>query len=247
MSDPQRLHENGGPSPSVRVARSLPRRTVLRGAGVALALPWLGTLAPAARGSLGLDAAPPPRRRMVYVYSPNGVQRAAWKPTLGPLETLSPTLEPLTPYASRVAVLGGLEADKANANGDGPGDHARAAAAFLTGVQPLKADGQVRIGRSADQVVADHLDGTTPIRSIQVGAEGTRLSGQCDSGYACAYSSHMAWRSATTPAHKENSPRRLFDRLFRGGDERLSEAHRARRKSVLDFVRGDAKRLSRDL
>lgn len=236
------------PAPAVRTgARTLPRRTVLRGLAAALPLPWLGAMAAPARASLGLVSSPPAPKRLVYVYVPNGVQREHWTAPVGPLEHLPRTLEPLAPLRERLALASGLGQHHANANGDGPGDHARAAAAWLTGVQPLKAQGEVRLARSADQVVADHLAGATPIRSIQVGCEGARLSGQCDSGYACAYQGHISWRSATTPAHKETSPRRLFDRLFRGGDERLSATQRARRASVLDFVRADAKRLERRL
>lgn len=231
-------------APQVRTGRQLDRRTLLRGVGATIALPWLGAMA---RPALGFVAAPQAPRRLVYVYIPNGVQRADWKPAPGRLEGLPSTLRPLEDLTSRFSILSGLSHHKAKANGDGPGDHARAAAAFLTGVQPLKAEGRVQLGVSADQVVADQLDGRTPIRSLALGAESERLSGQCDSGYACAYSTHLSWRSASTPAAKETSPRRLFDRLFRGGDDRLSAAQRARRQSVLDFVRADAKGLAAKL
>ncbi|QDU67582.1 DUF1552 domain-containing protein [Engelhardtia mirabilis] len=233
---------------ATRTKSALSRRTLLRGLGVGLALPWLEAMAPATRSSLGLTSPDPAARRLIYVYVPNGVQPGAWFPsTEGPLAELPPTLAPLSPYLDTLSVLGGLECDKAKANGDGPGDHARASAAFLTGVQPLKADGQVHLGPSADQIVADALAGTTPMRSLAVGCEGVLRSGQCDSGYACAYSTHISWRSETTPALKEFRPGPLFDRLFRGADSELTNAERARRRSVLDFVADDAARLQRRL
>lgn len=233
---------------AVRTTAPLSRRTFLRGAGASLALPWLEAMLPASARGLGAVGAPQPAARLLYWFVPIGVQRDAWFPTEeGRLATLPPTLEPLAAFRERLSVLGGLAADKANANGDGPGDHARSAAAWLTGVQPLKADGRVRLGPSADQVVADALEGTTPLRSLAVGCEGVLRSGQCDSGYACAYSTHVSWRSATTPVLKEHRPGALFDRLFRGADAGLSDADRARRRSVLDFVADDARRLSRRL
>lgn len=217
----------------------LSRRTVLRGLGTALALPYLESL----------HAAPSePPARVVWMYVPNGVHMQDWTPTLEGAEYELPwILQPLAPFQRRLSILSGLAHDKARANGDGPGDHARAAAVFLTGVQPLKTDGQVRLGPSADQLAAQAIGERTRFRSVQLGLERGRDSGQCDSGYSCAYSSNISWQSATVPAAKEVNPRSVFDRLFRGGgDELASEAsaeRRARRKSVLDFVRADAERL----
>jgi hypothetical protein len=235
------------PAPAVRTARTLERRTLLRGAGVALALPWLAAFERPARAALGCPSPGPAPRRLVYVYVPNGVQREHWKPAPGPLAELPLTLLPLEPWRARIAVLSGLTQDKARANGDGPGDHARAAAAFLTGVQPFKAEGQVRLARSADQYLADVAGRSTPFRAVHVGGEGAQLSGQCDSGYACAYQSHLSWRSPTTPDHKESDPRRLFDRLFRAGDGGRSPAWHRRRRSLLDYVGEEATRLGGQL
>ena len=225
------------------------RRVFLRGAGTALALPFLESLARAANGANG--AASP--RRLVFVYVPNGIHMPAWTPAEeGALrEALPPTLAPLTELRSELSVLSGLAQDKARANGDGPGDHARAAAVFLTGVQPLKTEGRVRLGVSADQLAAERVGAATPFRSLVLGAERGRASGQCDSGYACAYSNNISWHGPTLPAQKEVDPRRAFDRLFRGGRDAQSAAaeaeRRARRKSVLDFVRDDAARLEREV
>lgn len=243
-------NEGAAKAPRIVMAgeASLARRTLLRGAARGAAalfcLPWLEAMWPSARASLGAPSAPAAPKRLIWIYVPNGVQREHWKPEAGPLAELPSILEPLAPWRERLQVLSGLTADKARANGDGPGDHARATAAFLTGVQPLKADGQVRLGISADQVVADAIEGQTPWRSIAVGCENARTEGQCDSGYACAYQSHISWRGETTPVFKETRPTRLFDRLFRGGRSELGDAERARQRSVLDLVGRDLERLS---
>ncbi|MEM1453060.1 MAG: DUF1552 domain-containing protein [Planctomycetota bacterium] len=244
-------------------AAPLPRRAVLRGAGVAIALPWLEAMASA---GTRVGGRPRPPRRLVVVYAPNGVRVDAWRlpipkadaedpvrdvtpPMFGawPLTDLPRVLQPLAPHRDSLQILRGLAQDKARANGDGPGDHARAAAAFLTGVQPLKTEGRVRLGVSADQVAARTVGGATRVRSLVLGLEVGRQSGQCDSGYACAYSGHVSWESATTPAAKEVVPRRAFDRLFRGGDAGESVAGRRaradRRRSILDFARDESKRL----
>ena len=127
---------------------NLSRRTVLRGMGTAVALPFLESL-PA------IAAATARPTRVAWVYVPNGIHMQDWTPKAeGRDFDLPYLLEPLAAIRSDLSVLSGLTCDKARANGDGPGDHARAAAAFLTGVQPLKTDGQVRLGPSADQVAA---------------------------------------------------------------------------------------------
>jgi hypothetical protein len=237
-----------GEGPRLTV-RPLPRRTVLRGLGVALSLPWLEAFAAPARAA---EATTAPPLRLWYVYSPNGVNVAEWRAEPGPLpEALPSSLAPLAPWRADLRQLRGLTHDKARANGDGPGDHARAAATWLTGVQAFKSEGRVRLGRSADQIAAAHLGLATRERSIVLGTEEGRASGQCDSGYACAYSNNISWESETTPVPKLVDPARAFDRLFRGGDDGLDPEERrarlAQRRSVLDFVRADARVLGRRL
>jgi hypothetical protein len=229
-----------------RVTR-LDRRTLLRGAGALVALPFLEAMT-APRG-LALTMRADAPRRMVFVYVPNGVHMPAWRPTTTGADYVLPaTLEPLAPFRDSLLVLSGLVHDKARANGDGPGDHARASAAFLTGCQPFKTDGTaIRAGVSVDQVAAARVGTATRLRSLEIGIEGGAQSGQCDSGYACAYSSNLSWSTPHTPNPKETDPRLVFDRLFRDGDENETPEARAlrlkRRASILDWVRDDARAL----
>jgi hypothetical protein len=221
------------------------RRSVLRAIGSLLALPALPSLGLSHSGARQAT-------RLAYVYVPNGVHMPDWTPAeAGRSFTLPSTLEPLAPFREHLTVLSGLAQDFARAHGDGPGDHARAGAVWLTGVKPLKTDGQVRLGISADQVAAQALAKHTPFRSLQLGCERGGTVGQCDSGYSCAYSSHISWQNETTPAGKEVRPSLVFDRLFRGGgtieDPALRRRRQARRESVLDYALAEARRARRAL
>lgn len=228
----------------------LSRRTFLRGLGTAIALPWLEAMAPSS-----LCATPPPRpaRRVAFIYVPNGMHMPAFTPQrIGPDFDLPELLQPLAPWRDNLLVLSGLACDKARANGDGPGDHARAMAAFLTCCQPRKTNGaDIRVGVSIDQVIARHIGRETRLASLEIGCEPALLSGTCDSGYSCAYSSSLSWRSPTTPNPKETNPRAVFERLFMDGPAGESTQARAKRllrqRSLLDFVQEDAKDLARRL
>ncbi len=228
------------------------RRTILRGAGVAMALPLFDAMSARVRADSGSAPEKAPPRRLVYVYAPNGMNRELWTPAaLGALDVLPPTLAPLEAWKAEALVLGGATLNTARANGDGPGDHARASAAFLTCEQPRKADGAVHVGTSIDQLAARRIGARTRFRSLEIGCEGGAQSGQCDSGYACAYSSNLSWSGPETPVPKETDPGQLFDRLFRESEKGETDAERdarlARRRSVLDLVRADARRLARTL
>ncbi|MGH9360776.1 MAG: DUF1552 domain-containing protein, partial [Thermoanaerobaculia bacterium] len=161
---------------------------------------------------------------------------------------LTPLLEPLRAHRQDLLVLTGLTQDKARPNGDGPGDHARAAAAFLTGAQPRKTAGaDIRVGISADQLAAAKAGQFTRFPSLELGCDRSPQAGNCDSGYSCAYSANLSWKSESTPMAKEIDPKQVFDRLFGGGPRGEAEEARARRekdrKSVLDFIREDTRRL----
>ncbi len=219
----------------------LSRRTLLQGAGAAIALPWLETMGPVtawADSTPGTKAAP---NRLAVLYVPNGVNMADWTPASeGTGFELPPILEPLANVRDDFSVLTGLTADKARPHGDGGGDHARALGAFLTGAQPRKTDGtDIRSGISVDQVAASRIGDLTRLPSLEIGAEGGAMAGNCDSGYSCVYSSTMSWRSATQPLPKEVNPKQVFERLFGGGNDAQRLERDARRKSVLDFVRAE--------
>jgi hypothetical protein len=225
------------------------RRTMLKGLGVSIALPWLEGMLPAVASAIPAVAPATPPRRLAFVYVPNGIHMRQWTPAAEGADFALPNLlEPLAPFRSELTVLTGLTCDKARPNGDGPGDHARAMAAFLTGAQPRKTNGaNIRAGISVDQAAANHLARTTRFASLEIGCEGGRQAGNCDSGYSCAYSSNLSWRSETTPNPKEVNPRLVFDRLFGGPPGRDADQNRLRREqynqSILDFVNEDASQL----
>ncbi len=228
------------------------RRTALQGFGTLLALPWLDSLAAAApQAGQSLAAGMP--KRLAFVYVPNGVNMPAWTPAdVGKLSTMPDTLKALEPFKDYVNVFSGLTCDKARANGDGPGDHARAMASFLTGRQARKTHGaDIKVGISADQHVATVIGDATRFPSLELGIERGLNAGNCDSGYSCAYSANLSWRSESTPNAKECDPKHVFERLFGGNDPKELAAARAKRdaynQSVLDFVLEDAKSLSQTL
>ncbi|MBN9122742.1 MAG: DUF1552 domain-containing protein [Planctomycetes bacterium] len=227
------------------------RRTALKGLGTAVALPFLESLAAAAPAATGAAGLAP--KRLAFFYVPNGVNMAEWTPKAeGKLKELTGTLEPLNPFKEHVNVLSGLACDKARPNGDGPGDHARAMSAFLTGRQARKTHGaDIKVGVSADQHVANAIGDRTRFPSLELGIERGLNAGNCDSGYSCAYSANLSWRSESTPNAKECDPKAVFDRLFLGTDPKELAEARARRelynKSVLDFVMEDAKGLGATL
>ncbi|PAW83641.1 MAG: hypothetical protein B9S29_05215, partial [Opitutia bacterium Tous-C2FEB] len=226
----------------------LSRRTVLKGLGVTLALPWLekmGMQTSWAAGNTPIAQAAP--NRMAYVYIPNGVIPSGWRvPNEGALPSkLPPILAPLTDLSKDFSVLSGLTADKARANGDGGGDHARAMAAYLTGAQPRKTDGaNIKAGVSVDQIAAARMGDRTRLASLEVGADSSKMAGGCDSGYSCIYESNLSWRSATQPMPKEVSPKLIFERLFGSGTDVERARRDAERKSVLDAVRDDFRELN---
>lgn len=226
------------------------RRTFLRGFGTAIALPLLDAMAPAL-AALGPKSKTV--RRMAFVYVPNGIHMQEWTPQAVGAEFEFPRiLEPLAAYRQDLLVLTGLMQNNGRALGDGPGDHARAAASFLTGVHPKKTAGaDINLGISADQVGAQRIGGDTRFPSLELGCEDGRQAGNCDSGYSCAYTNNLSWRSSTTPLPPEINPRMVFERLFAGSDTSETPASRARRlryhKSILDFVLEDAEHLKTGL
>src|SRR5437763_717785 len=222
------------------------RRTMLKGLGVSIALPFLEAMSPALSLAGGVIRRRQYPRRMAFLYVPNGINMQAWTPAReGRDFEMSPVLAPLHRVRDDILVMSGLTCDKARPNGDGPGDHARAMASFLTCRQARKTQGSdIRVGQSFDQMCAQKLLNVTRFPSLEIGCEGGRQAGGCDSGYSCAYSNNLAWRSPTTPLPKEVNPRLVFDRLFGGPRGPETDQNRLRRQhynqSILDFVNEDA-------
>jgi hypothetical protein len=161
-------------------------------------------------------------------------------------------LEPLGEVKDYLNVLTGLSQHYAFANGDGPGDHARSCACWLTGVQARKTSGaDIRNGVSVDQVAAQHIGSFTKFPSLELGCERGAIGGDCDSGYSCAYSSNISWANEHTPMAKEVNPRLVFERLFGNEDDAEQTESLGRRQllkqSILDFVSEDASRLKGQL
>jgi Protein of unknown function (DUF1552) len=228
--------------------KTLPRRTILRGVGTAIALPLLEAMIPnPVRAASRQNRFP---SRMAYLYVPNGVHMPDWTPRgMGPGFDLPPLLEPLRPWRDDLLVLSGLTLDKARALGDGGGDHARAMAAFLTGTHPRKTGGaDLRAGISVDQLAASKVGQATRFASLEIGCEGGRDAGQCDHGYSCAYQVNLSWRGESAPAAKEVDPRLVFERLFagrvRGQADPAADRLERRDRSLLDFVAEDARHLA---
>ncbi|MDB6077396.1 MAG: hypothetical protein JWO82_1143 [Akkermansiaceae bacterium] len=222
-----------------------PRRTFLKGIAATLALPSLQQLR-AAEGAAAAVASP---TRMAFIYIPNGVNLDLWRPTgSGAGFAMSKTLEPLADLREHFSVMRGLDHDKAMAHGDGAGDHARANATFLTGCQVRKTAGaDIRAGQSVDQIAAHALSGQTRLSSLELSTDPPRSSGNCDSGYSCAYQFNLSWINETTPAPAERDPRLVFEKMFGSGNPKEDARRRIYRKSILDFVMDDAKRMQQRL
>jgi hypothetical protein len=223
------------------------RRTLLRGVGAAIALPVLDSMIPALTAATTAEKVSP--ARMVFVYVPNGIDMRNWTPAADGRSFVFPKiLESLKPLQDDVLVLSGLVDHGGMALGDGPGDHARAAASFLTGVHPKKTAGSdISVGISVDQLAAQKMRNATRLASLELGCEDGHLAGNCDSGYSCAYVNSVSWRSPTVPNPPEVNPRSVFERLFGSDDDAGNPAARARKarlqQSILDMVADDTRRL----
>jgi hypothetical protein len=227
--------------------KHLERRTFLKGLGVALGLPMLDAMMPAFAGTTKLATSPV---RSAFIYVPNGVVMDHWTPAeAGKAFTFQRTLKPLDPFRDQTLVISGLMDNNANALGDGGGDHARAASSFLTASHPKKTGGSdIHVGVSVDQAIAQAIGSETRLPSLELGLDDSRVVGHCDSGYSCAYTNSISWRTPTNPLPPEANPRAIFERLFGDVDTSLDAATRARReryrKSLLDMARDETQRLA---
>src|SRR5882724_6996243 len=229
--------------------KTLPRRTFLRGMGAAVGLPFLDAMVPAL--AIGQARAAKAPVRMAFAYVPNGIIMNQWNPDYeGKLGELPRVLKPLEPLKDDILLLGNLTHNTGRALLDGAGDHGRCCGSYLTGIQVKKSTNDIKAGISMDQIVARSVGQSNRFPSLEIGLEDSRQSGDCDSGYSCAYTNNLAWRSETQPLPPVLDPRALFERLF-GNGVALSPEARARqskyRRSFLVYVTGDTKKLETNL
>jgi hypothetical protein len=225
--------------------KALPRRTFLRGAGAALALPLLDAMVPALTAEAATPANPAALRRLGFVYMPMGCDMTRWAlPEGDSLDELSPTLSPLAKVKQQVAVVSNLELRNAY-----PGTHATSNAAFLSAAKAKRTEStDYYLGTTVDQIAAQQLGRGTQLPSLELSMDLLSVVGQCDNGYACVYQNNLSWSSPTTPLPAEAHPRLVFESLF--GEEGTSAERRAalrRRASLLDSVQAELARLQKSL
>jgi hypothetical protein len=232
---------------TIITGKHLSRRTLLRGMGAALALPALDAMRPALRAAT--TAAP---RRLSVVYVPNGIIMKDWTPAAtGEGFEFTRILKPLEPFRNDILLTSGLS-NTAAQKVIGGGDHAKATGSFLSGVPPKRTVGaDVHSGITFDQVAAQKIGSQTRVPSLQLTCEDTRMVGNCDTGFSCAYTNSLSWKDGETPMPPDVNPRSIFERLFGDVDPSLSPEVRARRalyrKSILDLTMESTKKVAADL
>ena len=229
--------------------KALPRRTVLRGIGATIALPFLDAMAPALTATARTAASPVPR--LGFVYAPNGMFLPNFHPTGsgGRGYTMTPILKPLEAYREQMVVISGLNNNGVVSPNEGGGVHTRAHGGWLSGVLPKRTEGaDIRVGKTVDQYAADVLGAETSLRSLQLTTDSNFAVGNCENGYSCTYQNSTSWRTATTPLPHERDPRVVFQRLFGDGgslEARLVQMRTDR--SILDSVGESIGRIERRL
>ena len=212
------------------------RRKFIGTLGLSMALPGLECF-----GNVKRDV-----KRFAAVYVPNGINMHHWTPSQqGDLIDIPDALSPMESYRDSLQVVSGLTHDKARANGDGAGDHARACSTFLTGKQANKHESKIRSGKSMDQFLADKYNGITRFDSLQFTGSKARIIGKCDSGYSCAYQYNLSWKSASQPMATMYDPQDIFNRLF--NVEKIEQKKKLYKKSILDFVLEESRQLSNNI
>lgn len=224
--------------------KAISRRTLLRGAGVALALPLLDAMIPACTALAQTAAAPSRLRRLGYIYMPMGFNPQAWIPQDSTLDNLPSTLQPLAKVKDQVTVITGMELRNAY-----PGSHATSNSAFLSAATAKRTESSdYHLGTTVDQIAAKKLGQQTPLPSLELAMDLLNNAGQCDNGYACVYQNNLSWSSPTTPLPAEAHPRIVFENLFgEGGTTQDRRAVLKRRASLLDSVTQEMKRFRQQL
>jgi hypothetical protein len=211
----------------------------------AIGLPFLDAMTPA------FAAAPKSPMRLAFLYVPNGIDMKHWNiEQEGAFGEFPRILKPLEPFKNDILQIGNLTHNSGRALLDGAGDHGRCAGSYLTGIQVKKTTVDIKASISCDQIIANHIGNETRFASLELGMDDSRQAGDCDSGYSCAYTNNLAWRSETQPLPPILDPRALFERLF-GDGAVLSPEEKTRqaryRRSILDFVMSDTHTLQTSL
>jgi len=221
--------------------KALPRRTFLRGAGTALALPLLDAMVPAMTAQAETVAAASQLRRLGFVYMPMGCISSSWTPDGDEtLDQLSPSLESLAPVKDSVTVVSNLELKNAY-----PGTHATSNAAFLSAAKAKRTESNdYYLGTTVDQLAAQQIGQQTQLPSLELAMDLLSVVGQCDNGYACVYQNNLSWSSPTTPLPSEAHPRIVFETLFgEGGTAAERQFALKQRSSLLDSITTGIKQL----
>ncbi len=219
--------------------KAIPRRTLLRNAGAALALPLLDAMIPAA--TAWAQTAAKPVRRLGFVFVPMGCDHSRWTPTgQGTLDQLSSSLAPIEPVKNQVTVVTNMRLQNAY-----PGTHDTSNAAFLSAASSKHTESSdYFLGITVDQIAANQMGRETQLPSLQLAMDLNPLAGVCNNGYACVYQNCLSWSSPTTPLPSEAHPRVVFERLFgEGGNAGARRAALRNRTSLLDSFTSDIARI----
>ncbi len=221
--------------------KHISRRSVLRGAGVALALPLLDAMIPARTALAETAANPTPH--LGFIYFPHGAVWDKWIPNkgvAGPIAEFPDILKPLDKYKSMTTVFSNLD----NQAAVGP-VHALAPGTWLSCVHPAISQ-DAHAGTTVDQIAAQHIGQDTPLPSLEVATDNHGGGGFCDRDYGCSYAGTISFRTPTTPLPVETDARKLFVRLFGQGDNAAERARLGGQyKSLLDMVGEEAKDLQK--
>jgi hypothetical protein len=223
--------------------RHLDRRTFLRGAGTAIALPLLESMLPA----MTARATAAPRSRLACIYVPHGATMDKWTPAAdGAGFGFTEILKPLEPFRDRLNIVSNTSLPLAyGSDGSAGANHTRSSAVFLSGAKPASG-AQAGLGITVDQVAARAIGQDTPLPSLELAIEDGGLS--CGAGLSCAYRNTISWQSDVSPLPMENNPQAVFERLFgEGGTDAERRARRDEAKSLLDSIVAESAALERQL
>jgi len=224
--------------------KSLPRRTLLKGLGAAIALPLLDAMVPAMTAQAATVASPNRLRRLSYIYMPMGCDISRWTLRGDDLSELSPTLSPLAAVRKHVTAISNMEIRNAY-----PGTHATSNCSFLSCATARRTEStDYFLGTTVDQIAAQQIGQQTQLPSLELSMDLMATVGQCDNGYACVYQNNLSWSSPTTPLPSEAHPRIVFETLFgEGGSSADQQAALKKRASLLDGIGQEMTRLQKTL